>query len=130
MHHNTSHLTSCNINHEPADRSDVANLCLEVLQFLLYSSVLLGHLLELGLPLIAVLLESLDFTFEVTGLDIGLAEPKVRELATYIHPQKTLKAGISPYLSFVSLKFLSASSASSSNNCSLRWRASFCVPCC
>lgn len=53
----------------------VANLLLEVLQLLLSSGVLLGHLLELGLPLIAVCLESLDFALKVTSLDISLAEP-------------------------------------------------------
>jgi hypothetical protein len=52
---------------------DVANLLLEVIQFLLDGSVFLGHLLEFLLPLITVLLEGLDFTLEVAGLDIGLA---------------------------------------------------------
>ena len=54
---------------------NVADLLLEVLELLLDRGVLLGHLLELGLPLIAVLLECLDFAFEVAGLDISLTEP-------------------------------------------------------
>ncbi len=64
----------------PECKLNVANLCLEVLQLLLHSGVLLGHLLVLGLPLVTVLLESLDFTFEVAGLDIGLTEPVVVSL--------------------------------------------------
>jgi hypothetical protein len=54
---------------------DVANFGLEVVQFLLNVGVFLGHLLELLLPLVTVLLESLDFALEVAGLDVGLAEP-------------------------------------------------------
>lgn len=57
------------------DNLDVANLVLEVLQLLLGFSVLLSHLLVLGLPLVAFGLKSLYFAFEVAGLDIGLAEP-------------------------------------------------------
>jgi hypothetical protein len=57
-------------------KSNVADLCLEVIQLLLHSSVFLGHLLVLLLPLITVLLKSLDFAFEVAGLDVGLAEPE------------------------------------------------------
>jgi hypothetical protein len=63
---------------DPNSTLNVANLCLEIIQLLLHSSVLLGHLLELGLPLIAVLLECLYFTFEVTSLDIGLAESETQ----------------------------------------------------
>jgi len=54
---------------------DVVHLALEVLQVLLDRGVLLGHLLVLGLPLIALLLEGLDFPLEVAGLDVGLAKP-------------------------------------------------------
>ena len=54
---------------------DGTNLLLQVLQLLLQGGVLLGHLLVLLLPLVALLLEGLDFAFEVTGLDIGLTEP-------------------------------------------------------
>lgn len=57
------------------DCLDVANLVLEILQLLLNLGVLLGHLLVLGLPRIALLLESLDLALEVAGLDVGLAEP-------------------------------------------------------
>jgi len=53
----------------------VANLLLEIFEFLLCGSVLLGHLLKLSLPLITVLLESLDFALEVTSFNIGLTEP-------------------------------------------------------
>lgn len=55
--------------------SNVANLVLEVLQLLLQGGVLLGHLLVLGLPLVAVGLEGLDLSLEVAGLDIGRSEP-------------------------------------------------------
>lgn len=54
---------------------DIANLGLEVLQLLLDLRVLLGHLLVLGLPLVSLGLEGLDFSLEVTGLDICLSEP-------------------------------------------------------
>lgn len=53
---------------------DVANLSLEIIQFLLYLGVLLGHLLVLLLPLIAILLEGLDFALKVASLNIGLTE--------------------------------------------------------
>ena len=55
--------------------SDVANLGLEVFQFLLDVGKLLGHFLELLLPLITILLKSLNFAFEVAGLDVGLTQP-------------------------------------------------------
>lgn len=55
-------------------KSDVTNLCLEVVQLLLHCGVFLGHLLVLRLPLITVLLKGLDFAFEVASLDIGLTE--------------------------------------------------------
>ena len=54
---------------------DVANLVLELLELLLHSGVLLGHLLVLGFPGIALLLEGLDLALEVSCLDVGLAEP-------------------------------------------------------
>lgn len=56
---------------------DVADLGLEILQLLLDGCVLLSHLLVLGLPLIAVCFEGLDFTFEVAGLDISLTQPVI-----------------------------------------------------
>jgi len=55
--------------------SDVTQLLCKVVQLLLGLGVLLGHLLVFGLPLVAALLEGLDFAFVVTGLDVGLAEP-------------------------------------------------------
>lgn len=55
---------------------DVANLVLEVLQVLLESSVLLGHLLVLGLPLVTLVLEGLHLALKVSSLDVGLSEPK------------------------------------------------------
>lgn len=57
-------------------RLDVANLLDKVVELLLGVGVLLGHLLVLGFPLIARLLESLDFAFVVAGLNVGLAEPR------------------------------------------------------
>ena len=57
-------------------RSDVTDLLDKVVELLLGVGVFLGHLLVLGLPLVAGLLESLDFAFVVAGLDVGLAEPK------------------------------------------------------
>ena len=59
---------------------NVSNLSLEIIQFLLDSSVFFGHLLVLRLPLVAVLLEGLDFTLEVAGFDIGLTEPSIVSL--------------------------------------------------
>lgn len=56
-------------------RSDVTDLLDKVVELLLGVGVFLGHLLVLGLPLVARLLESLDFAFVVAGLDVGLAEP-------------------------------------------------------
>ena len=58
-------------------RLDGVDLALEILQLLLHGGVLLGHLLVLGLPLVALLLESLDFPLEVSSLDVGLAKPEV-----------------------------------------------------
>lgn len=55
---------------------DGADLGLEVVQFLLHGGVLLGHLLVLGLPLVALLLEGLDFPLEVSSLDVGLPQPR------------------------------------------------------
>ncbi len=50
---------------------DGVDLVLEVVELLLHGGVLLGHLLVLGLPLVALLLESLDLPLEVAGLDVG-----------------------------------------------------------
>lgn len=58
------------------DKLDVANLGLELLQLLLESVVLLRHLLVLGLPLITLVLKGLHLSLEVSGLDIGLSEPR------------------------------------------------------
>lgn len=55
---------------------DVANLVLELLQLLLKGGVLLGHLLVLLLPLVTLVLEGLHLSLEVSGLDVGLSEPK------------------------------------------------------
>ena len=80
IHHKHSlnhHILQCRL---PGSKSNVANLCLEVFQLLLHSGVLLGHLLVLCLPLVTVLLESLDFAFEMAGLDIGLTESMVVSL--------------------------------------------------
>ena len=54
---------------------DVANLGDKVVELLLGEVVLLGHLLVLGLPLIAGGLQGLHLALVVAGLDIGLAEP-------------------------------------------------------
>lgn len=59
----------------PYSLLDVANLRLELLQLLLDVGVLLGHLLVLGLPLVPLGLESLDFPLEVSCLDVGLSKP-------------------------------------------------------
>lgn len=58
-------------------RSDlnVADGELEFLQVLLQVAVLLGHLLILGLPLIALRLQCLHLALVVASLDVGLAEP-------------------------------------------------------
>ena len=63
----------------PSTNLDVGDIGLELLQALLYLGVLLGHLLVLGLPLIALLLESLNLALEVAGLDVGLAKSIKRE---------------------------------------------------
>jgi hypothetical protein len=58
------------------DKLDVANLGLELFQLLLESVVLLRHLLVLGLPLVTLVLKSLHLSLEVSGLDVGLSEPR------------------------------------------------------
>jgi hypothetical protein len=58
---------------------DGVDLVLEILQLLLHGVVLLGHLLVLGLPLVALLLEGLDLALEVSSLDVGLPQPVVEE---------------------------------------------------
>lgn len=73
-----------NFHHVPTasvTNLDVGNIGLELLQALLYLGVLLGHLLVLGLPLVALLLESLNLALEVAGLDVGLAKPVKRRKA-------------------------------------------------
>jgi hypothetical protein len=58
-------------------RSDVTKLGSELIELLLGVGVFLGHLFVFRFPLVSGLLESLDFTFEVAGFDVGLAEPRV-----------------------------------------------------
>lgn len=60
--------------------SDVTNLLDKVVELLLGIGESLVHLLVLGLPLVAVLLEGLYFAFVVARLDVGLAEPGPRQL--------------------------------------------------
>jgi len=67
------------INHRGASaarRSDVTDVLDKVFELLLGVGVFLGHLLVLCFPLVAGLLESLDFAFVVARLDVGLAEPR------------------------------------------------------
>lgn len=52
-----------------------ANFLLELLELLLQSHVLLGHLFVFLFPLVALLLQSLHFALVVAGLDVGLSEP-------------------------------------------------------
>jgi hypothetical protein len=59
-------------------KSDVTDLLDKVVELLLGVGVFLGHLFVLGLPLVAGLLEGLDFAFVVAGLDVGLTEPVTR----------------------------------------------------
>ena len=54
---------------------DVANLGNKVVELLLGLVVLGGHLLVLGLPLVARGLEGLHLALVVAGLDVGLTEP-------------------------------------------------------
>lgn len=54
---------------------DVANLGDKVVELLLGGIVLGGHLLVLGLPLIAGGLQGLHLALVVAGLDVGLAKP-------------------------------------------------------
>jgi hypothetical protein len=88
--------------------------------------MLLGHLLVFALPFVSGLFKGLDFTLVVAGFDVGLSESAHclgggRKVAREID-QET-------YFSFVSLKVLSALSASSSSSCSFRVRDSFCWLC-
>lgn len=104
---------------------DVANLGNKVVELLLGLVVLLGHLLVLGLPLVAGGLQGLHLALVVAGLDVGLTEP-----ASYMSVRVwRCVLDVQTYLSLVSLKFLSASSASSSRSCSLLCKLSFWVPC-
>ena len=52
----------------------VSNLLLEILELLVNSCILLGHLLVLGLPCITVLLERLNLALEMSSFYISLAE--------------------------------------------------------
>jgi len=69
-------------------KSDVTNLLDKVVELLLGVGVFLGHLLVLGFPLVAGLLEGLDFALVVARLDVGLAEPAVCE-----YSDKAVKCG-------------------------------------
>jgi hypothetical protein len=53
---------------------DITHALLKFLQLLLEVGVFLSHLLVLGLPLVALLFESLDLALVVTSLDVSLAE--------------------------------------------------------
>lgn len=53
---------------------DVTDLGHEVIELLLRVGVLLGHLLVLLLPLVALGFEGLDFALVVAGFDVGCAE--------------------------------------------------------
>lgn len=64
-----------NLEYPESARLNVADGDLEVVQILLQLCVLLGHLLVLGLPLVALRLEGLHLALVVAGLDVGLAEP-------------------------------------------------------
>ena len=55
--------------------SNVGNLGGQAVEVGLHLVVLLGHLFVLGLPVVALNLEGLDFALEVSGLDVSLAEP-------------------------------------------------------
>ena len=61
------------INDVHARASDVADLELEVLKFLLGLCILLGHFLVFLLPLIACGLKSLDLAFVMASFDVGLS---------------------------------------------------------
>jgi hypothetical protein len=69
---------------------------LEVFQFLLDGGVFLGHLLELLLPLVTILLKSLNFAFEVAGFDIRLAESVGKVLSAH-HFSVNLPIHVQPY---------------------------------
>lgn len=124
MHHNIMTPQALDVTKPPRkiSISNIANFLLEVLQLLLHSSILLGHLLEFRFPLITVLLESLNFAFEVAGLYIRLAESVDFISIMYLNLKRQYIewSEMNTHLSLVSLRFLSASSASSSNSCSLR----------
>ena len=127
---------------------DGADLGLEVLELLLDGGVLLGHLLVLGLPLVALALEGLDFSLKVAGLDVSLPEPAARggkrrrdKSAQQVRRRskrdsrlrwtvRILERCRMSYFSLASRSVLSASSASSSSSCRRRDRVSFWVPCC
>ena len=65
---------------------DVTNLRDEIIELLLRRGVLLRHLLVLGLPLVALVLEGLHFALEVACFDVGLAES-----ASYTHNVSKLR---------------------------------------
>jgi len=113
----------------PWKRLDVANFRLEFLQLLLCLGVFLGHLLVLRLPLVSFDFKSLNLTFEVASLDVSLPQPEFQESALSQQTTGWQEAAVKDtrkltYLSLVSRRFLSASSASSSSSCSLRCRVS------
>jgi hypothetical protein len=91
-------------------------------QVLLELTVLLRHLLVLGLPLVAFRLQCLHLALVVAGLDVGLAEP-VGWKVSWLWCKAARDRGKDDawaYFSFVSRRVLSFSSASSSRSCTRR----------
>ena len=72
----------CNLLHLKS-----ADFLSKVIEFLLGLRIFLRHFLKFGLPFVSFLLESLYFTLEMAGFDVGLAEPGDREcmLADGVH---------------------------------------------
>lgn len=100
-------------------RSQTIELGRDLRQLLFGRLEFLHSLLVLLLPLIPLGLDSGDLTLVVLGFDVRQAE------SALLDPTKpNIAQGFDTYFSFVSRRFLSASSASSSSSCSLRCRAS------
>ena len=55
---------------------DVTHALFQFLQLLLEIGMFLGHFLVLALPFVSGLLESLNFAFVMSSLDIGLSKPE------------------------------------------------------
>lgn len=95
-----------------------------LVQFFLARDVLLLSLLELALPLVALLFDTLNLSLEVLGLNVHLAKPRRR-----IYRHKMLSPSYTickrnTHFSVVSRKFFSVVSSSSSSIESLRCRIS------